>query len=504
MTGQQYIDEVLLPYVRLFRGAVDSEGIQRLVWPARSPDLNPIENVWDALGRQVAGRNYPPTNKNTLICALTEEWDKLPQQLLDNVVQKKTIVALFHLLKEVNECDLKMSVLHVLSLIIERVETEVRPYAEALLQYLPQLWNNCGDHNMLRCAIISCFVHLVQGLGTLSEGLHPLLLPMIALSTDVNQPPHVYLLEDGLDLWWTVLDNTSTYSEELISLAGNIMPLLEYKSENLQICLQITEAYIILCPEVFLKRYGQTLVQTFLSAVTDMKNEAIDMVLKVIETAFIVFPEDGPILFQPMLPFVLSLALESDVLPISLSVYLSLFSRVILHNQTCFGSVLQKQANESRKDVGSMLGELLDKWLDKMPLLYPVQKRKLMCLALTCLLTSNSDVVHERICGIFLSVVEVLNDIEPLMKSQNGSHIPDYLVITPNDISQQDEEIETEQDKRKRELSRQDPVHTVVLRDYLYNQVMALQQSVGETKFQDLMSTVDCETMQQLEKFLKN
>ncbi|GFT37148.1 transposable element Tcb2 transposase [Trichonephila clavipes] len=98
MTGQRYIDEVLLPHVRLFRGAVgdkfafmddnatchrtlavqdclDSEGIQRLVWPARSPDQNPIENVWDALGRQVAGRYYPPTNKNTLIRALTEEWD---------------------------------------------------------------------------------------------------------------------------------------------------------------------------------------------------------------------------------------------------------------------------------------------------------------------------------------------------------------------------------------------------------------------------------------------
>ncbi|GFX31242.1 transposable element Tc1 transposase [Trichonephila clavipes] len=110
MMSQQYIDEfdflmfvfsVVLSVINLFfmddnatchrtlavQDCLDSEDIQRFVWPARSPDLNPIENVWDALGRQVAGRNYPPTNKNTLIRALTEEWDKLPQQLLDNVVQ---------------------------------------------------------------------------------------------------------------------------------------------------------------------------------------------------------------------------------------------------------------------------------------------------------------------------------------------------------------------------------------------------------------------------------
>ncbi|GFU94393.1 hypothetical protein TNCV_944101 [Trichonephila clavipes] len=38
-------------------------------------------------GGKLLVESYPSTNKNTLIRALTEEWDKLPQQLLDNVVK---------------------------------------------------------------------------------------------------------------------------------------------------------------------------------------------------------------------------------------------------------------------------------------------------------------------------------------------------------------------------------------------------------------------------------
>ncbi|GFV97272.1 hypothetical protein TNCV_2037821 [Trichonephila clavipes] len=90
MTGQRYIDEVLLPHVRLFRGAVgdkfvfmdDNATCHRKLAVQGCLDSEGLFNV-----SQVAGRNYHPTNKNTLIRALTEEWDKLPQQLLDNVVQ---------------------------------------------------------------------------------------------------------------------------------------------------------------------------------------------------------------------------------------------------------------------------------------------------------------------------------------------------------------------------------------------------------------------------------
>ncbi|GFV19370.1 hypothetical protein TNCV_3663031 [Trichonephila clavipes] len=83
MTGQRYIDEVLLPHVRLFRGAVGD----KFVFMDDNATCHRTLAVQDCLDSEVAGRTYPPTNKNTLIRALTEEWDKLPQQLLDNVVQ---------------------------------------------------------------------------------------------------------------------------------------------------------------------------------------------------------------------------------------------------------------------------------------------------------------------------------------------------------------------------------------------------------------------------------
>ncbi|GFV37570.1 transposable element Tc1 transposase [Trichonephila clavipes] len=81
MTGQRYIDEVLLPHVRLFRGAVGD----KFVFMDDNATCHRTLVVQDCLDSK--GQNYPPTKKNTLIRALTEEWDKLPQKLLDNVVQ---------------------------------------------------------------------------------------------------------------------------------------------------------------------------------------------------------------------------------------------------------------------------------------------------------------------------------------------------------------------------------------------------------------------------------
>ncbi|GFV25467.1 hypothetical protein TNCV_1147371 [Trichonephila clavipes] len=55
-------------------------------WTACPLDLNNIEHVWDALVRYLAARSYSPENTRPLKQILLEEWQLLPQELLDNLV----------------------------------------------------------------------------------------------------------------------------------------------------------------------------------------------------------------------------------------------------------------------------------------------------------------------------------------------------------------------------------------------------------------------------------
>ncbi|GFY00208.1 transposable element Tc3 transposase [Trichonephila clavipes] len=65
---------------------LQSEDITRMDWPAYSPDLNPIEHVWDMLGRQIADRQPPPTCLPELGRALLDEWCNILQHQIDNLI----------------------------------------------------------------------------------------------------------------------------------------------------------------------------------------------------------------------------------------------------------------------------------------------------------------------------------------------------------------------------------------------------------------------------------
>uniref|UniRef100_A0A3Q2W3X4 Tc1-like transposase DDE domain-containing protein n=1 Tax=Haplochromis burtoni TaxID=8153 RepID=A0A3Q2W3X4_HAPBU len=62
-------------------------GVDELDWPAQSPDLNPIEYLWDELERRLRARPSRPTSVSDLTNALLEEWSEIPINTLLNLVE---------------------------------------------------------------------------------------------------------------------------------------------------------------------------------------------------------------------------------------------------------------------------------------------------------------------------------------------------------------------------------------------------------------------------------
>ncbi|GFV61022.1 transposable element Tcb2 transposase [Trichonephila clavipes] len=109
VTGLRYRDETLDPYVCPYAAAIGNDfilmddnarphrariveeyledhGLERMEWPARSPDLNPIVHLWDYLGREVAALNPPPRSLHELKQGLLCVWSLLPIPVSDNLI----------------------------------------------------------------------------------------------------------------------------------------------------------------------------------------------------------------------------------------------------------------------------------------------------------------------------------------------------------------------------------------------------------------------------------
>jgi hypothetical protein len=59
---------------------LQSEAVTSVPWPAMSPDLNPIEHIWDMLGRRITCAGASCAKHSLVGRALHLEWQQLSQQ----------------------------------------------------------------------------------------------------------------------------------------------------------------------------------------------------------------------------------------------------------------------------------------------------------------------------------------------------------------------------------------------------------------------------------------
>ena len=84
---------------RFTKSWLQREGIEVLPWPALSPDLNPIENVWGYMTAAVYANGRQFYSEEALKKAIQKVWDEIPDAYLASLV--KSMPKRVQLLKEV-------------------------------------------------------------------------------------------------------------------------------------------------------------------------------------------------------------------------------------------------------------------------------------------------------------------------------------------------------------------------------------------------------------------
>lgn len=359
-----------------------------------------------------------------------------------------------------------------------------------------------------------------------SRKYHPVILPLVQSSIDPNSETRVYLLEDALDLWATVLNEipSTAILPEVVSLVQYLFPMFDVASENLRKALGITESYIYLMPSNMLSN-APAILGPWASMLGNVKREASGMVTFLVELLIRSADSIGALpavreltqdlLSTNWLSTIISGLFDayrasqttgpkrehSKIDGIVETDYLNVLARIGTASPTLLVSAVDITPYEGQTDgnepVGCKMTWLLSEWFAHMDTISHLTYKKLNCLALTSLLETGQPWILSRLQSLMSEwtscVTELVIDTSLDEKVIDNR---DSLVYTDLEALK-GEGFEAPADERRRLLTFQDPVHRIDLRVYIQEKLaIAIEGCGGMEAFQrDWVQNVDADVV---------
>src|ERR1700759_2653030 len=111
----------------------------------------------------------------------------------------------------------------------------------------------------MKQTVLVVLCRLFRAMGEAGAAYHSLTLPLIHDIVRPDSKLGYVLLEETLELWCTVVQETPTQAQQglnadLLGLMQYLPPLLEQDTENTEKCIDIMESYTVLAPRATLSR----------------------------------------------------------------------------------------------------------------------------------------------------------------------------------------------------------------------------------------------------------
>lgn len=302
-----------------------------------------------------------------------------------------------------------------------------------------------------------------------SRKYHSLIVPLIDSSVKISSDTRIYLLEDAMDLWATLLQQTPPAAiADVVPLVPHLFPMLEVGSDTLRRALEITETYVYLAPFQMLASVT-TFLPPFVNLLEGAKREATGLVLSIVELLVRSALEFGG---NDALTALTSQLLEHNFLQIILSGlrnaheahqtsgpnrsktwldvlvetdYLSILSRIVLASPNIFVDAVKAASPKEQLDV--TVKWLLSEWFRHLDNVSHPEKKKLSCLALTALLQTGQPWILEHLQELMTVWTEAVLE---LYDAEDGKGEDCLVYKDPDALKATDETAEQEGQRKVR------------------------------------------------------